>query len=72
MWARQTFRDGLQISVICFVRLDFTVNVEEQRLQWKYFDIISNIKLHQGEFSLVASIKVKFLASVTKNVVLSF
>ena len=27
---------------------------------------------HQGEFSLVASIKVKFLASVTKNVVLSF
>ena len=27
---------------------------------------------HQGEFSLVASIKVNFLASVTKNVVLSF
>ena len=27
---------------------------------------------HQGEFFLVASIKVKFLASVTKNVVLSF
>ena len=27
---------------------------------------------HQGEFSLVASIKVKFLASVTKNGVLSF
>ena len=27
---------------------------------------------HEGEFSLVASIKVKFLASVTKNVVLSF
>ena len=27
---------------------------------------------HQGEFSLVASIKVKFLASVTKNVALSF
>ena len=28
--------------------------------------------LHQGEFSLVASIKVKFLASVTKTVVVSF
>ena len=34
---------------------------------------ILNLKMrHQGEFSLVASIKVKFLASVTKNVVLSF
>ena len=28
--------------------------------------------VHQGDFSLVASIKVKFLASVTKNGVLSF
>ena len=27
---------------------------------------------HQGEFSIVASIKVKFFASVTKNGVLSF
>ena len=33
---------------------------------------ISLVLTHQGEFSLVASIKVKFLASVTKNVVLSF
>ena len=30
---------------ICFVRLDFTVNVEEQKLQLKDFDIISNQKL---------------------------
>ena len=36
-------------------------------------DIVDTLVLrHQGEFSLVASIKVKFLASVTKNVVLSF
>ena len=33
--------------------------------------ILLSIK-HQGEFSLVASIKVKFLESVTKNGVVSF
>ena len=35
-------------------------------------DFEIKLLVHQGEFSLVASIKVKFLASVTKNVVLSF
>ena len=37
-----------------------------------YIDESQGSEEHQGEFSLVASIKVKFLASVTKNVVLSF
>ena len=38
-----------------------------------YQDPILNYQIsHQGEFSLVASIKVKFLAYVTKNRLLSF
>ena len=50
---------------------------EVGRVVPRYFkDVLRNFQGsccgHQGEFSLVASIKVKFLTSVTKNGVLSF